>query len=564
MLQRLSIRNLALIESLDLGLEQGFTCLTGETGAGKSILLDAMGLLLGSRGSAELIRTGEDKAYVEGLFNISEQIHLQVAQFMDQVGIEFADELVISREINASGKSVARVNGRMMTLQLLRDLGKILVQQHGQHDTLTILKKDEQLRVLDLFDAANTTPILTRYQTIYYEYQDLSRKITETEQLRREQMQRLDFLRMQVAEIGVAKLKIGEEKTLRRKKARLLHAERLKTLADSVYQYLYEGTGKIPAVNGELFRLRREVEGVLDLDGELAELQEYLETAQVQLSEAAEFARNYRDKMNYNPEELEKIEERLAVIDKLLRKYGENEQDVLSYLDVITVEIQQLEHMDEHLEERILQQQTLYEELRQFASALSEARRLAAGTFETNMQLILKRLHMPNLRLEVRFVAVPFYEFGSDEIEFYFSANQGEELRPLAKIASGGELSRFMLALSKVLAGSAPVDTMIFDEIDTGISGAVAQKVAETIMDIAHFHQVLCVTHQAQMACLADVHLLVEKTTRQQRTVTSVRILKAEERVEVLAGMLGGETVTDTTRQHARELLSRKGIRVGS
>ena len=559
MLRTLVVQNLALIESIELDLSHGFTCLTGETGAGKSILLDAVGLLLGSRGSAELIRTGEDRALVEGNFDVTDKIADMVETALNELGIVFnGTELIVSREINRAGKSLARINGRMITVAALRNLGKILVQQHGQHDNLILLKKDEQLRLLDDFHLPTILPILTKFQEIFKAHQELSRRLQEADRNSREQAQRLDFLRMQVMEIGAAKVKIGEEVALRERRGMLQHADRLQHATESVYTSLYEGSGTSPAINGSLYRLSREIAAVVELDKGLAELKEYLETAQVNLAEAAEFSRAYRDKLNFEPEELGKIEDRLAILEKLFRKYGQNEQEVLTYDQRALDEIHELENIDESMAGWLDEKQQLEAKLAELATQLTAVRNLAAREFEEQVQTELAKLSMPNVRLAIKFHSVPYYDKGADEVEIFFSANQGEELKPLAKIASGGELSRFMLALAKVLAGAAPTDTMIFDEIDTGISGAAAQKVAQTIVEISKYHQVLCVTHQAQMACMADEHMIIEKNVSHERTFTLVRPLIGEERIEELAKMLGGQLVTATTRSHARELLMRK------
>ncbi len=522
-------------------------------------MLDAVGLLLGSRGSAELIRSGEERALVEGVFDVTPKISGMMADHLNELGIEFGgNELIVSREINRAGKSLARVNGRMITVQSLRTLGKLLVQQHGQHENLILLKKEEQLRLLDDFNSSQTTPHLRAYQDLYQAHQRLAKQLLDAEQKQREQVQRLDFLRMQVAEIDATKLKSGEEAELRQRRGILQHVDRLQHTVERVYEALYEGSASRPAINGELYRLEREVEAVSALDGDLQELKEYLETAQVHLAEAAEFSREYREKLSFDPNELGEIENRLVVLEKLFRKYGENEAEVLVYRKQAVEEINELENMDARLEEWHQELADLHFKLVESAAQLTALRKGAAKNLEIKLQDELAQLSMPHVRLTLQFQKVAYNERGADEVEILFSSNKGEELKPLAKIASGGELSRIMLALAKVLSGSAPTDTMIFDEIDTGISGTAAQRVAETIVDISRFHQVLCVTHQAQMACMADEHFLIEKQTSHQRTYTIVKPLNGEERIEELAKMLGGQLVTDTTRSHARELLMRK------
>ncbi len=559
MLRTLMVRNLALIESLELEFGDGFTCLTGETGAGKSILLDAVGLLLGLRGNGEWVRSGEDKALVEGGFDVSAKISPAVAGALDELGIEFNGvDLIVNREINRTGKSVGRINGRLVTVQALRNLGKILVQQHGQHDSLVLLKKEEQLRLLDDFRADEIVPLLAAYQDLFTRHRELSQRLREAEHHRRDTAQRLDMLRMQTNEITAARLRPGEEAELRGRRAMLQHADRLLNVVNDIYLTLYEGAARRVAVNGELYRMMRDVEAVTALDQSLVELKDYLETAHVHLSEAAEFSRAYKDKLNLDPDELVKLENRLAVLEKLFGKYGADEKEVLAHYEQALAEMKELEQGDERLEKWQQQLDKLGDALGNAAQSLTTARKAAADDLVANLQTELAALLMPNVRLAVKLHTVSYHERGADEAEILFCANQGEDLRPFAKIASGGELSRFMLALAKALAGAAPADTMIFDEIDTGISGTAAQRVAETIVDISRYHQVLCVTHQAQMACLADEHMLIEKQTDHRRTFTNVRVLNSDERIEELAKMIGGQLVTPTTRTHARELLDRK------
>ena len=522
-------------------------------------MLDAVGLLLGSRGSSEWIRSGEERALVEGVFDVSPKIYTMVAAMLEEQGIEFSgSELIVSREINRAGKTLARINGRMITIQALRSFGKVLVQQHGQHDNLILLKKEEQLRLLDDYESTEIAPLLKEYQELYKAHQQLSKQLRDAEQKQREQVQRLDFLRMQVAEIDAGQLKSGEEAELRQQRGILQHIDRLQNAVERVYEALYEGAPARPAINGELYRLERDVEAAALLDGDLNELKDYLETAQVHLAEAAEFSRNYREKLNFDPSELGDMENRLAVLEKIFRKYGENEEEVLAYRKQAVKEINELEHMDATLDEWHRNLADLLDKLTKSAEKLTVLRKHAAQNLEGKLQKELARLSMPNVRLAVQFQPVAYNERGADEVEIWFSSNKGEDLKPLAKIASGGELSRFMLALAKVLSGAAPTDTMIFDEIDTGISGTAAQRVAETMAEISRYHQVLCVTHQAQMACMADDHLLIEKNVSQERTYTVVKPLTGDERIEELAKMLGGQLVTDTTRSHARELLMRK------
>ena len=556
MLRALQIRNLALIESLDLQLEEGFTCLTGETGAGKSILLDAVGLLLGVRASASWVRTGADKAVAEGAFDVTQRARTELIGLLDRQGIELVDDqIIVSREISSTGKTVARLNGHLVTAQFLRDVGRLLVHQYGQHDTTLLLKKEEHIALLDRF--AEDTLLLhkDRYQDVYAKYRAARQALAEAEQGAKSRAQRIDQLEFQVKEIGQARLKPGEEEKLSALRSRLQHAERLRSTADQVYERVYDGAHGQASILADLYDLINDATHAKEYDAAFLELYEYLEAARVNLSEAAEFARRYREDIDFEPQRLQKVEDRLAVLERLFRKYGETAESILAYEQKAKEELESLLHHDEWIQERARDVSALYEQVKNAGQALTQARQAAAIRLQHALHQVFADLMMPHVTLSLDIQPVDFRADGCDDVEILLSTNPGEPLKPLSKIASGGELSRIMLAFAQVLAKDSTVDTLVFDEIDTGISGRAAQAVAEKLAAIAHRVQVLCVTHLPQMASSAKHHLFIEKIVQDNRTRTMVRTLTDEERVTEVARMINGENITEKTRANAMEML---------
>ncbi|MCY0875272.1 MAG: DNA repair protein RecN [Firmicutes bacterium] len=557
MLRMLQIRQLALIEALTLTIENGFTCLTGETGAGKSILLDAVGLLLGARASSDLVRKGADKAYVEGLFDWPEQkMPVSLVSLLEDIGIECLDQqLVVAREVSASGKTVARVNGRMVTAQVLRQIGEHLVQQHGQHDSTSLLRKEVHLGLVDAYGGFEVASAFSAYQTAYQAYAQTRRDMVAAHRDDRERERRLDSLRFQIQEIETVRLKAGEEERLRALRNKMQYNERLRSAVDDVYLHLYEGDQRTPAILTELHRLLDELVAAARYDPGLQELHEYINVAQVNLTEAVDFVRHYKDENDFDPARLNRLEDRLAAIERLLKKYGDSSQEILSYLETIKTEVDQLEHHVEVLAELQQRHDQAQEQLQQAGDRLSAVRLQAAQNLERELVGALESLLMPAVRFVISFQRVAPSSTGLDDVEILFSANRGEDPKPLAKIASGGELSRTMLAFIDVLSEHTPVSTLIFDEIDTGISGRAAQAVAQRMRHLAKTRQVLCVTHLPQMASLASHHLLIEKQSDDHRTHTLVHVLDDEGRVRELARIISGDQITTTTMDHAREMI---------
>ncbi|MHB1628091.1 MAG: DNA repair protein RecN [Bacilli bacterium] len=561
MLRALQVENIALLHKLQLELQPGFTCLTGETGAGKSILLDAVGLLLGSRGSSELVRTGADKGVVEGVLDIPDESSDSVRRLCAEQGIDTdGDQLVISREVFAAGKTVARVNGRIVTVQFLRLLGTFCAHQHGQHDTAVLLRAEEHLALLDAYGGSSLADVKTRYAACHRRLTNAANALKKAESDSKERAQRLDMLAFQIQEITKARIQAGEEDRLRDLRRRLQHAEKLRSATDDVYEKVYEGAPRAPAIADEVYRLAEVTETAMRFDESLEELHGYLETAQVNLAEAADFVRRYRSRQEFAPEELQRVEDRLAVLLPLFRKYGETSSAVLEYLRRAREEQEQLLRHEETIANLTAERASANEELQAAAHDLTAVREFCAVSLEDKLTAELSLLMMPNVRLGMRLTPTSPGPLGADDAELLISANQGEAQKSLAKIASGGELSRVMLALIQVLSGGASVPTLIFDEIDAGISGRAAQAVAERVAHLGSRHQVLCVTHLPQMACYASHHLLIDKRIDGERTFTTVKPLSAEERVDEIAKMISGEIITETTRSHAREML-RRGAR---
>lgn len=557
MLRTLYVQNIALIERLELDIHPGFTALTGETGAGKSILLDAVGLLLGFRASAELVRSGANKAIVQGVFDIEESSDSSIRLLCAKEGIELEEEqLVLTRELLSGGKTTARVNGRIVTVQFLRELGRLCIHQHGQHDSIALMRKEEHLSLLDAYGGEDVVAAKLEYKDVYNTYNDYSKQLQKMELSQRERAQQLDLLLFQKNEIESADLKSGEEEALREEQIKLQHSEKLRTIVDEVYQKLYEGDARSSAIADEVYRLSHNVANAVHYDTGLTELQDYLQTAQVNLAEAIEFSRHYLSSIDSDPLRLQFVEDRLMTLMHLFRKYGENTEDVLAFYAEIDRECDQLVHHDETLAALQAKVDHFAKKVEESGKRLSDLRLHVARNLEQALANELGFLLMPKVQLHLQFIQTKPTASGMDDVEIMMSANQGEALKPLAKIASGGELSRVMLAIVHVLSECSPVPTLIFDEIDTGISGRAAQAVAERIAHIAQKHQVLTVTHMAQMASLATHHLAIAKDMDDGRTFTHVKNLTFQERVDEIAKMIGGENVTETTRNQAKEMLT--------
>lgn len=558
MLRELSIRNLAVIEHVSVTFAEGFHVLTGETGAGKSILIDALSLAIGGRGAADIVRHGCDKAEIEALFD--PPAGHPVRDVLESLGIEAEPDepIVVRRELSAQGKSVCRVNGRIVNLSMLREIGDCLVNIHGQHEHQSLLKTERHLEWLDLYAGERLAELKREYREIYRRYTETRSRLRELEDASRQNMQMLDLYKFQLAEIDDARLKPGEDEALQDERRRLAHAGRLMQNASEAYELIYGQSG-LDALARAISRL----EDIRKYDAAAVEpLLEQLQSAYYQAEDVAYQLRDYRDRIEADPGRLAEIEDRLDLLNGLKRKYGERIEDILAYRDTIADAIDRMENRDEHLQRLREEERKLRGRVLELAFALSEERRLAADRLAREIEGELRELHMERTTFRVR-LDQPAGENGEpkpgpngiDEAMFLFSANPGEPPKPLAKIASGGEMSRIMLALKTVFAAIDGVTALVFDEVDTGVSGRAAQAIAEKLSKLSRRCQVFAITHLPQVACMADHHYGIRKTTVGERTTTTVEPLAGIDRVEELARMLGGVEVTDKTRHHAQEML---------
>jgi DNA repair protein RecN (Recombination protein N) len=556
MLKLLRINNIALIPALELELGPGLTLLTGETGAGKSILIDALGLLLGARASSDLIRTGADAAVVEGLLETPEARALLERHGLPADG----DEIVLRREIQASGKGKATVNGGLAPVAVLRELAPRLAMIHGQHEPQGLLDPTTHLLLLDHHagldaESAGVAEPFRRLRAIEATLESLRRDKRELERRR-------EMLEYQAAEIEKAQLQAGEEEALRLEKILQANAGRLASLSNEAYGLLYEDEA---AVTGRLAHVYRRVEELAAIDPRFVPHLEARESIRAQIEDLALFLRDYREGVAVSPGRLDDIESRLATIERLKKKYGASLEEVLAFAETCRSELKALGSPEEQERRLETERAGVAAEYFKAAVVLSGRRRSAARDLEKKVQGELALLAMEKTRFKVRFEpevapesagdTTSWTERGIEGAEFLLSPNPGEELRPLARIASGGELSRILLALKSVASLDAPDKTLVFDEVDAGIGGGVAEIVGRKLRALARRHQVLCVTHLPQIASQADTHYAVRKRVERGRTVTEVVRLSAEERIDEVARMLGGETITDAARHHAREMV---------
>ena len=546
MLQLLHIENIAIIEQADIVFEPGFNVLTGETGAGKSIVIDAMSAVLGQRASRELIRTGESKAFVSACFSGVP------ADLLEELGIEAEEELLLQREIHADGKNICRVNGRPLTVTQLRVLGNRLLNIHGQHDGQQLLDEEQHLYYLDAF--GRTQSAWEVYSEKYVQLQNVRRQIRDLQMDEAEKARRMDSLRYQIDELERAGLKAGEEDELLSRRNFLRNSEKFISAVEGAHYNLSGDDG----CDGALALLRQAqncIAPIRTLDDDYAVLHERLEQLYSELYDLAETVSDRRDGFDFSPNELDDVEGRLDQLYRLKKKYGPTVEDMISYLQRCREELDTMEYAGDTLLQLEKQCAKLEKAAQDAAQALSDLRQSAAKELEIQILAELQQLDMGKIRFSVSFEQQPLAENGMDVVRFLMSANVGEELRPIHKIASGGELARIMLAMKNVLSEQDQVGTMVFDEVDTGVSGRAAQKVAEKMARISRKKQVLCVTHLPQLAAMADTHFSVEKGERSGRTYTSVQQLPRERRREELARLTGGAHVSEVMLSGAEELL---------
>ncbi len=547
MLSLLHIENIAVIECADISFDRGFNVLTGETGAGKSIVIDAISAILGERAYRDMIRTGTERASVRAVFT-------EVPEFpwFAENGVEYDPETVISREIHLDGKNICRVNGTLVNVSCLHKLGIQLINIHGQHDSAALFDEENHLAFLDAF--ADNGKLRASYGERYEAVAKLRREISSLTMDEGEKLRRMENLKYQIAEIEKAELEPGEDDRLEERRKVLQNAEKLSNGMETAVECLYGGedsdgaSGLLAQAEYALARLSR-------FSDSFAALHDRVSDLMYQVQDAAEEVRDARDSLSYSAEELEQIESRLDVIHKLRRKYGTTCEDILEYLDKAKKELDEIEFADDKLERLKRNLKKAEKEAWDAAGVLRENRQQAADTMSKRILSELAQLDMPRVQFACRFTETELTANGADAVAFYMSANAGEALKPLSRVASGGELARIMLAMKNVLAEKDQVATLIFDEVDTGVSGRAAQKVAEKLRSVAVHKQVLCVTHLPQLAALANTHLLIAKSERDGRTYTSVTPLDLEGRKRELARIIGGANITETTLKSAEEML---------
>ncbi len=589
MLTELRVRDFAIIDALDVELGAGLNVLTGETGAGKSIIVDSIALLLGDRAEAGMVRAGAERALIEGVFTLDNSSRQLVEALLAEQGLESDEpgQLILGREVRANGRSLCRVNGRSVSQSVLRDLGELLVDVHGQSEHVSLLRVKEHINLLDRY--AGLWELRQQVAAKYHALRAVRREIDQLTHNARERARRVDMLKFQLEEIRSARLKPNEEATLQEEHSRLANAEALAAYAEEAYGLLYESTRSQPAALDQLAQAARAIEHLARFDKQFEEYGRQMAEAAAIVEEVARSLRDYREAIEFNPRRLEQVESRLELIKKLKRKYGDTIEAMLAFADQAEAELAQIENSAERIEHLEAQLAGLMAEYAALAGALSAGRRAAAIELARGVETELQDLRMAGARFAVSITYEPsddgiappddldsllpdpseskipnpkskirYDATGIDRVEFMIAPNVGEGLKPLAKIASGGETARLMLALKAVLSRADCTPTLIFDEIDQGIGGRVGTIVGQKLWGLTGSHQVLCITHLPQLASFADAHFKVEKALHEDgagapRTVTHVRQLKREERLEELAQMLG--TSGKTGRHGAEQLL---------
>ena len=564
MLGWLKIKNIALIDELEIEFFNGLNLLTGETGSGKSIIVDSLGALAGERISSDLVKEGETQARIEGLFNIFSNDNLRL--ILDEGGIEsdIAEEIeiIVRRELSASGKNRTFINNQLVTQSFLKKIGSHLVDIHGQGEQATLFNPATHLEMLDEY--AKLKNLRGNLAEAYRELAAIQKEIDNLQADEAQKLQLLDILQFQVEEISKANLQTGEDEKLEEEKRRLNNVEKLSTLSDESFSMLYENE---EAIVTALEKVSKKIADLSEYETSFREYAEGLETAKAVLEDLAMQVRDFRNTLEFSPERLEEIENRLAEISRLKRKYGGSLETVFSHLADSSERLKNIESFEERKEELKKKLAKAKKDYLILAWEIHETRIKAAKKFEREVEANLKAVALEKARFEVRILAPTENDLqsetsdarlttkGFDQIEFYFSANVGESVKPIAKVASGGEASRLMLILKTTAKLTENPRTAVFDEIDTGIGGRVAEAVGLKLRELSKTYQVLCVTHQPQAAALADHHFLVEKETVKKRTEIRIRELKQNEKVEELARMLTGAQITETARKHAKEML---------
>ncbi|MHC4039010.1 DNA repair protein RecN [Streptococcus sp. KHUD_017] len=553
MLLEISIKNFAIIEAISLNFEKGMTVLTGETGAGKSIIIDAMNMMLGARATTDVIRHGAPKAEIEGLFSVENSHALQM--IFDEQGIELGDEIIIRREILQNGRSVSRVNGQMVNLSVLRSIGQHLVDIHGQYDQEELMRPQLHIQMLDGFGDAAFLELKQAYQTNFEAYRNMRKQLLEIKKNQEEHKARIEMLEFQMAEIESASLQPGEDLKLNQERDKLLNHKNIADTLTNAYTMLdNEEFSSLANVRSAM----NDMESIEEYDVEYREISTSLSESYYVLEDVTKRLEDIIEDLDFDGNRLMQIESRLDLIHAITRKYGGNVDDVLMYFAKITEEYNLLTGNNLSSDDMEAELKKLEVSLVDLATNLASARHNLAQQLETEIQQELKDLYMDKARFQVQFTKGKFTREGNESVEFYISTNPGEDFKPLVKVASGGELSRLMLAIKSAFSRKEGKTSIVFDEVDTGVSGRVAQAIAQKIHKLGQNGQVLAISHLPQVIAIADYQFFIEKISNDHSTVSTVRLLTVEERVEEVAKMLAGENVTEAALSQARELLQSK------
>ena len=553
MLLEISIKNFAIIEAISLNFEKGMTVLTGETGAGKSIIIDAMNMMLGARATTDVIRHGAPKAEIEGLFSVENNHALQM--IFDEQGIELGDEIIIRREILQNGRSVSRVNGQMVNLSVLRSIGQYLVDIHGQHDQEELMRPQLHIQMLDGFGDADFLELKQAYQTNFDAYRKMRKQLLEIKKNQEEHKARIEMLEFQMTEIESASLQPGEDLKLNQERDKLLNHKNIADTLTNAYTMLdNEEFSSLANVRSAM----NDMESLEEYDVEYREISTSLSESYYVLEDVTKRLEDIIESLDFDGNRLIQIESRLDLIYAITRKYGGNVDDVLMYFAKITEEYNLLTGNHLSSDDMEVELKKLEVSLVDLATKLASARHNLAQQLEIEIQQELKDLYMDKARFQVQLTKGKFTREGNESVEFYISTNPGEDFKPLVKVASGGELSRLMLAIKSAFSRKEGKTSIVFDEVDTGVSGRVAQAIAQKIHKIGQHGQVLAISHLPQVIAIADYQFFIEKISNDHSTVSTVRLLSVEERVEEVAKMLAGENVTEAALSQARELLQSK------
>lgn len=554
MLKKLIINNFAIISQLQLDFKNGMTALTGETGAGKSIIIDALGLLVGSRSSIDFVRTGQNSLTVQGLFEVSK--NSPVFAILDNYGIKHEDNLlIIKREINRKGRNVCRINNELVKTNILKEVGKYLVEIHGQNQSQELLDEDNHIDILDRYADDSFIQLLAKYSEQFQALQEKKSRLRAIQKDSQNIAQRIDMLKFQIDDIDSAQLKSGEDDDLEEEKNHLANFEKISSALQNSYEILSENnTGAVDALGN----VRQQLEDIKEYDPAYQELYESIDGAYYQIQDDMSTISDEIDGLDFDENRLDNIQKRLIVLDNLKKKYGPSLEEVIQFGIDAHDELSKIDlddNSEEALKNEIANQQT---KLLKLGEDISKKRHTIAKSLVKSINQELKDLYMKNAKFDVDFTTLSndsMTEKGIDQVRFMLKTNVGEDYKPLVRVASGGELSRVILAFESIIAEKMNVETIVFDEIDTGVSGRVAQSIGDKIYRVAQSLQVLCITHLPQVAAMSDQQLQIQKKTANNKTETEVSLLDSHERIEAISLMLAGTKITDLTREHAKELL---------